>query len=138
MAKLDRNFINKKIEQADSVKKVNPLDLSSDQDLTIGLMNLIAIEDMVAPDSELYRTISDIRMRLMSCIVSTESPRFDLSLQLLSQSIRLIESAHGLDKRAAYDAYDAAYGVYSLFWGLNTGLFDADTIKKLQQDIIKY
>ena len=55
MAKLDRNFINKKIEQADSVKKVNPLDLSSDQDLTIGLMNLIAIEDMVAPDSELYR-----------------------------------------------------------------------------------
>ncbi len=138
MAKLDRNFINKKIEQADSVKKVNPLDLSSDQDLTIGLMNLIAIEDMVAPDSELYRTISDIRMRLMSRIVSTESPQFDLSLQLLSQSIRLMESAKNQDKRDMYGAYDAAYSVYSLFWGLNTGLFDAETIKKLQQDIIKY
>ena len=45
---------------------------------------------------------------------------------------------NGVGYKYLYDAYDAAYGVYSLFWGLNTGLFDADTIKKLQQDIIKY
>ena len=29
------------IEKADNVKKANPLDLSSDQDLTIALMNLV-------------------------------------------------------------------------------------------------
>ena len=33
------------VEKLDSGKKVNPKDLSSDQDLTIGIMNLISIEE---------------------------------------------------------------------------------------------
>lgn len=33
------------VEKIDSAKKVNPKDLSSDQDLTIGIMNLISIEE---------------------------------------------------------------------------------------------
>ena len=32
-------------EKSDSPKKVNPKDLSSDQDLTIAIMNLISIEE---------------------------------------------------------------------------------------------
>ena len=32
------------IERIDQTKKLNPKDLSSDQDLTIGIMNLISIE----------------------------------------------------------------------------------------------
>lgn len=33
------------VEQYDAMKKVNPKDLSSDQDLTIAIMNLISIEE---------------------------------------------------------------------------------------------
>ena len=33
------------IEKVDASKKVNPLDLSSDQDLSIALMNLISLEE---------------------------------------------------------------------------------------------
>ena len=33
------------VERIDSTKKVNPKDLSSDQDLTIAIMNLISIEE---------------------------------------------------------------------------------------------
>ena len=33
------------VERIDSSKKVNPKDLSSDQDLTIAIMNLISIEE---------------------------------------------------------------------------------------------
>ena len=37
--------IKEYVEKIDSAKKVNPKDLSSDQDLTIGIMNLISIEE---------------------------------------------------------------------------------------------
>ena len=33
------------VERVDQAKKVNPKDLSSDQDLTIAIMNLISIEE---------------------------------------------------------------------------------------------
>lgn len=33
------------VEQIDNAKKLNPKDLSSDQDLTIAIMNLISIEE---------------------------------------------------------------------------------------------
>ena len=33
------------VERIDATKKVNPKDLSSDQDLTIAIMNLISIEE---------------------------------------------------------------------------------------------
>ena len=33
------------VKKADNAKKANPLDLSSDQDLSIALMNLISLEE---------------------------------------------------------------------------------------------
>ena len=33
------------IEKLDAAKKANPLDLSSDQDLSIALMNLVSLEE---------------------------------------------------------------------------------------------
>ena len=37
--------LNEFVERVDSMKKLNPKDLSSDQDLTIAIMNLISIEE---------------------------------------------------------------------------------------------
>ena len=42
---MNKEYLKQQVEFADNTKKVNALDLSSDQDLTIGLMNLLFIED---------------------------------------------------------------------------------------------
>lgn len=43
MKKIDS--VKEFVEKIDSSKKVNPKDLSSDQDLSIAIMNLISIEE---------------------------------------------------------------------------------------------
>ena len=106
---------------ADSAKKVNPRDLSSDQDLTIGLMNLIAIEDLV-PESSIAEMVADIRKQLMMRVVKkaeylAESQRMlGKAMALMSDGMRALP-----DKTKAYKYFDAAYVMYSMFWGLNMG-----------------
>ena len=68
------------VEAADKTKKVNVLDLSSDQDLTIGLMNLLFIEDyMSGSNSDLLRMVSEIRQKLMSKIVKKSDKNREIS-----------------------------------------------------------
>ena len=58
------------VETADMAKKTNRLDLSSDQDLTIGLMNLLFIEDILSDkNSDLFKMVSGVRGELMDRIV---------------------------------------------------------------------
>ena len=46
MKKTDKKLtMQEMIEKVDAAKKANPLDLSSDQDLSIALMNLISLEE---------------------------------------------------------------------------------------------
>lgn len=138
MKKTNRTSFQKKVEQVDAVKKVNPLDLSSDQDLTIGLMNLIAIEDMTSDNSELHKMINDIRVQLMSRIISPDLEDFNLSASLLGQTVRLMGAGAHKCGDVAYDLYDMAYGTYSAVWGLNMGLIGVDEAKKILNDAIKY
>ena len=55
------------VEKYDAAKKVNPKDLSSDQDLTIAIMNLISIEEHLVfsgaktEKTSFYDMIQDIR-----------------------------------------------------------------------------
>jgi hypothetical protein len=118
------------IEHADAAKKVNPLDLSSDQDLTIAVMNLIAIEDMACGD--VADAVGEMRAALLGRIVPVEK-NMDLSVGLLGTAMRLIESGNRAadlgDMETAYRVYDEAYSAYSLFWGLNMGFVSADDIK---------
>lgn len=51
--------IKEYVEKIDSAKKVNPKDLSSDQDLTIGIMNLISIEEHL-----MFRAPRPARLRI--------------------------------------------------------------------------
>ena len=55
------------VERIDATKKVNPKDLSSDQDLTIAIMNLISIEEHLVfsgaktGKTSFYDLIEDVR-----------------------------------------------------------------------------
>lgn len=124
--------LKKKIIESDNAKKANPLDLSSDQDLTIALMNLLAIEE-ICEDYVFGQMVESIRTDLMARIVDSASDAWDMSKALLAESVRLIGVGEKFlssgDKKAAYNAFDNAYEVYTLFWGINMGLVALGDIK---------
>ncbi|MBR4475169.1 MAG: hypothetical protein IKP05_00610 [Alphaproteobacteria bacterium] len=129
------------IEQMDAAKKVNPLDLSSDQDLSIALMNLISLEEHFFFSGaktgkpgfyDLINTVREMRKTLMTRIVDKSSAEggevWCISKHLLAASMRLMEvgtKALGAgNKEDAYAMFEKSYDLYSLFWGLNMHLID--------------
>lgn len=126
------------VEKLDAAKKVNPKDLSSDQDLTIGIMNLISIEEHLmfsgakTGKTEFYDMINevrDMRKRMMQKIIpSYEGEVWCISKHLLASAMRLFEVgtkalASG-DTETAYSLFDDSYGLYCIFWGLNMGMLN--------------
>ena len=130
------------VERIDNMKKKNPKDLSSDQDLTIGIMNLISIEEHLifsgakTGKNSFYDMVQDIReMRknlLLKVIPSYEGEVWCISKHLLATAMRLMEvgtkqQSMG-NKEEAYQLFNQAYDLYCLFWGLNMNLVDAKEI----------
>ncbi|MCL1892290.1 MAG: hypothetical protein FWF97_03325 [Alphaproteobacteria bacterium] len=143
------------IEKADAEKKANPLDLSSDQDLSIALMNLVSLEEHfffsgAKTDKpgyyDLINTVREMRSELMKRIVNRDghdgAEVWCISKHLLAASMRLKEvgdKANMAGKRSeARNLYGKAYDLYSLFWGINMGLIDLDGVKKIEGDILPY
>lgn len=135
------------VEQADAAKKVNPLDLSSDQDLSIALMNLISLEEHFFFSGaktrktgfyDMINTVREMRKELMERIVQKSSAEngevWCISKHLLAASMRLMEvgtKALGAgNTKDAYAMFDKAYDLYSLFWGINMNLIDLTGVQQ--------
>lgn len=130
------------VERMDNMKKKNPKDLSSDQDLTIALMNLISIEEHLifsgakTNKNSFYDMVHDIReMRknlMMKVIPSYEGEVWCISKHLLATAMRLMEvgtKQQSLNNtEEAYRLFGQAYDLYCLFWGLNMNLIDTKEI----------
>ena len=133
------------IEKLDAAKKANPLDLSSDQDLSIALMNLVSLEEHFFFSGaktgkvgfyDLINTVRTMRKELMERIVKKSSGEdgevWCISKHLLAASMRIYEvgtKAIGAGKKKeAYEMFEKAYDLYSLFWGLNMHLIDLDGV----------
>jgi hypothetical protein len=143
----DIKKLNDFIEQVDNMKKQNKMDLSSDQDLSIAVMNLIAIEEHFfftgakTGKNEYYDLIKDVReMRkelMQKMIKEYEGEVWCISKHLLSASMRLMEVGTkqlGLGKKdEAYELFNKSYNLYSLFWGLNMKLINVGDIKKIDE-----
>ena len=135
------------VEALDAAKKVNPKDLSSDQDLTIGIMNLISIEEHLmfsgakTGKHEFYDLINDVReMRknaMLKIIPSYEGEVWCISKHLLAAAMRVFEVgtkalASG-DSKTAYELFDQSYELYSMFWGLNMGMLTGEKKTKTEK-----
>jgi hypothetical protein len=120
----------------DKIKKMEKgekLDLSSAEDLSIGIMNLIAIEEHMfftankTGDSKYYDMLDEVRQlrkELMKKIVKeNEGELWCTSKHLLSASMRLMEVGTKYlgkgHKKEAEDFFKKAYGLYSMFWMIN-------------------
>ena len=132
------------VERIDASKKVNPKDLSSDQDLTIGIMNLISIEEHLVFSGaktgkssyyDLIEEVRELRKTLMQKIIPAyEGEVWCISKHLLASSMRLMEvgtKQQSLgNKEAAYDLFNKAYDLYCLFWGLNMNMLNVEDVDR--------
>lgn len=144
--------LDEMVQKADAAKKVNPLDLSSDQDLSIALMNLISLEEHFFFSGaktqktgfyDLINTVRDMRKELMERIVKKSTAEtgevWCVSKHLLAASMRLMEvgtkalsAGNTVD---AYNLFNKAYELYSLFWGINMDLIDMTGVQKIAPDV---
>ena len=137
------------VERIDASKKVNPKDLSSDQDLTIAIMNLISIEEHLVfsgaktGKSSFYDLIEDVRETrkklMLKIIPSYEGEVWCISKHLLASSMRLMEvgtKQQSLgNKQEAYDLFNKAYDLYCLFWGLNMNMLNVSEMKWIEDSM---
>ncbi|MEA5096996.1 MAG: hypothetical protein VB032_00465 [Burkholderiaceae bacterium] len=139
--------LNEFIAKVDDMKKQDKMDLSSDQDLSIAIMNLISIEEHFfftgakVGNTDYYDMIKDVReMRkslLAKIITEYEGEVWCVSKHLLAASMRLMEVGTkqlGMGKKDdAYELFEKAYSLYSMFWGLNMKLLNVSDIKQIDE-----
>lgn len=150
--KTEKMSLAEMVAKVDASKKVNPLDLSSDQDLSIALMNLISLEEHFFFSGaktqktgfyDLINTVREMRKELMARIVKKSTSEngevWCISKHLLAASMRVMEvgtKALGAgNTKDAYDLFNKSYELYSLFWGINMDLIDLTGVKKIAPDV---
>ena len=146
MKNQDFKKLDEFISKIDNMKKKEKMDLSSDQDLSIAIMNLISIEEHFffsgakTGKTEYYDLVKEVReMRkelLKKIIKEYEGEVWCISKHLLAASMRLMEVGTkqlGMgNEKEAYDLFDKSYNLYSLFWGINLKLIDIGDVKKIE------
>lgn len=136
--------VNELIKKVNEFRDKDELDLSSDEDLSIALMNLISIEEHLYFSGmktgkkmyfDLLNSIREMRKRLLKEIVKNpEGEKWCISKHLLAASMRLIEVGNKHmtkgKNESAYEKFQDAFLLYSMFWGLNLGLIKSAEIVK--------
>ena len=144
--------LNEFIQKVDEMKKQDKMDLSSDQDLSIAIMNLVSIEEHFFFSGaktgkrnyfDMLKEVREIRKELLKKLVKETDPgseKWCISKHLLAASMRLMEVGTkqlGVGKKEeAYDLFGKSYELYSLFWGLNMKLLNVGDIKKIDDNAL--
>jgi hypothetical protein len=142
--------IDKFIQKVNDSKKDNKLDLSSDEDLSIAIMNLISIEEHFfftakktgkAKYFDLLKEVRQTRKDLLKRIIKDyEGEVWCISKHLLAASMRLMEVGtkelgRGR-KKEAEDLFEKAYNLYLLFWGINLKAVEIGQISEIKKNKI--
>jgi hypothetical protein len=144
--------INKFLEKVKMMEKGEKLDLSSDEDLSIGIMNLISIEEHLfftynkTKDKkylDLLYEVREMRKSLLKRIIKDyEGEVWCISKHLLSASMRLMEVGTKAltkgERNEAEEMFQKSYQLYSLFWGLNLGVVGVSDIKTTKNKKIEF
>ena len=147
---MDQEKIKQFVEKIGKLKKEHKLDLSSDEDLSIAVMNLVSLEEHFFFTGaktgkekyyDLLSKVREIRKELLKKIVKdTEGEVWCISKHLLAASMRLIEvgtkELTKNNKKEAENLFSKAYDLYSLFWGINLKLVDIGQVKKISDNKI--
>ncbi|MBI2657215.1 hypothetical protein HYX08_00805 [Candidatus Woesearchaeota archaeon] len=117
-------------------------DLSKDEDLAIGIMNLISLEEHLFFTAqktnnqkylEMLNSIRGLRAKLMKKIVKNpKGEEWCISKHLLAASMRLVEvgtKEYNTDKNEANSYFNAAFELFSLFFAINLQIVGIEEIK---------
>lgn len=146
---MNKDKVKALLEKVEAATKEKKFDLSSNEDLSVGIMNLIAIEEHLfftfqktgkEKYLELLNEVRLMRTELMKNIIKVyEGEVWCISKHLLSASMRLIEvgtkELKKGDKNKATDLFDKAYKLYSLFWGINLGAVKMENVKRTDSEV---
>ena len=144
---MDNTDIKNLLNKVKKLEKGEKLDLSSDEDLSIAIMNLISIEEHLffsgakTKNSKYYDLLFQVReMRktlLKKIIKDYEGEEWCISKHLLAGCMRLMEvgtkSLTKGDKKEAEQFFEMAYNLYSLFWGLNLKLLNTSELSEIEE-----
>jgi len=139
--------INNLLEKINRLKKEGKLDLSSDEDLSLAIMNLVSLEEHFfftgakTGKGKYYDCLNQIRMirqeLLKKLVRKTKGEVWCVSKHLLAASMRLIEVGTKYqgkgEKKEAEDFFKKAWSLYSLFWGIKLGLVKMGELKKIDE-----
>lgn len=137
------------LEKVNKLKEGNnPLDLSSKEDLAIGIMNLISLEEHFfftynktqnEKYLELLNEIRELRKNLLKEIIQDyEGEVWCISKHLLAASMRLMEVgtkklSEG-KKKEAEELFHKSYNLWNLFWGVNLKVINIKDFKDLEKE----
>ena len=135
---------NEIIKKVEGMKRSGTVDLSTEEDLSIAIMNLISLEEHFYFTGEktgkteyfdLLSEVRSVRKELLGRMIDKhEGETWCITKHLLAATMRLIEVGTKLysdgKKEDAKNIFDKAYKTYSLFWALRLKLIDTAGFKK--------
>ncbi len=124
------------IKNIEDIKKKGMLDLSLGEDLSIGIMNLVSLEEhflfsFVKTNNDKYLPLleqtRELRKRLLKKIVrENDAEDWCISKHLLASTMRLTEVGtkflHDGKNDDAKEMFIEAFNLYTMFWAINTGI----------------
>jgi hypothetical protein len=136
------------MDKIKAAEKGHRLDLSSGEDLSIAVMNLISLEEHMFFNGnktgktkyfDLLNQIREMRKNLMKQLVKDpEGEVWCTSKHLLAASMRLFEVGTKAqtkgETKQAYDFFQKSYDLYNLFWGLNLGMVKSGKLQTIEPD----
>lgn len=128
--------LNELLQKVETMKKSGTVDLSTEEDLSLAIMNLVSLEEHFfftgekTGKSEYFDLLGEVREQrkalLARMIPRHEGETWCISKHLLAATMRLIEVGTKLyadgRKEEAKNLFDRAYRLYTLFWGLRLKL----------------
>jgi len=131
-----------------AIQKDNKVDLSSEEDLSIAIMNLISLEEHFFFSGaktgngdyfDLLNETREIRKSLLAKLMNeNEAESWCISKHLLATTMRLMEVGTKYQKDGKKDEADKifkqAFHIYSMFWALRLKIIDLAGVKKIDDD----
>ena len=144
--------IQKLVDKVKEFEKNEKTDLSSGEDLSVAIMNLISIEEHLFFTGsktgnkeylDILLQIREMRKELLKKIVKNpDGEVWCISKHLLAASMRLMEVGTKYlgkgEKEEAQEMFKKSYDVYNLFWGLNLGLTNIEDVEQDKNNDIKF
>lgn len=144
--------IKKLLDKVEKVTKQKGIDLSSGEDLSIGIMNLVSIEEHLfftsqkTKDKTYLKLLNEVRLMrtelLKEIIKDYQGEIWCISKHLLAASMRFMEVGTKELKKGeegkAWELFEKSYKLYSLFWGLNTGALEVSDVDRTKSERINF